>query len=112
MTTKLEWVSQLRDYDHTFLSPEGVKMFAEAFEVKLTPYKAYADPSDPKGITFHDGAEFGYGMCAADLAEQVCRQLKIKFQQRMGRGFRLRGCCDALEAHFKKNIVDRIIDEA
>ena len=101
MTTKLEWVSKLREYDHLFLNEKGVKMFAKAFGVKLTPYTATANPSDPKGLTFNDGAESGYGMDAADMAESICRQLKIPYEPKMGRGFRLQSCCNALQTHFK-----------
>jgi hypothetical protein len=98
----LEWVHKLREYDHHFLSPQGVKMFATAFGVKLRPYRAFANPQDPKGLTLNNGEKSAVGMDAADMAKSICEQLKVPYQFKMGRGFQLQTCCNALEQHFQK----------
>ena len=99
---KLKAVNELREYDHIFLSPEGVERFARAFNVKLTPYRAYANQKEPKGLTLNDGAKSAMGMDAHYMAQAICRQLGVKYVEKHGRGSALRACCDALERHFDK----------
>jgi hypothetical protein len=100
--TPLEAVSKLREYDHAFLTEQGVDYFAKAFGVKLTPYLAYAEPDDPKGLRLERGATSAVGMDAAHMAEVICRELGVAYVPKMGRGFRLQTCCSALEKHFKQ----------
>jgi hypothetical protein len=98
---KLEAVKDLRDYDHCFLNEKGVAKFAKAFGVKLRATYHKADPSNPKGLRFSDGAKGGIGMDAATMAELICDQLGVQYEHKLGRGFRLQSACNALEAHFK-----------
>jgi hypothetical protein len=99
-------IADLRECDHTFLSEKGVKKFADVFGVTLTPTLHYADPSHPKGLTFHDGAKSAVGMDAADMAETICLSLGVPTLPLMGRGFRLQSCCDALAKHFNVGSFD------
>lgn len=101
---KLDAVAALRDYDHAFLNEKGVAMFAKKFGVKLTPtkHKADAGPKNPKGLTLDNGAKFAIGMDAAVMAQIICRQLGVPYEEKMGRGSQLYACCNALEEHFKK----------
>jgi len=96
-----EAVRELRDYDHCFISQEGADHFAERFGVKLSTHVARANPDDPKGLTLEDGATEAVGIDAADMAESICKSLGVGYVPKMGRGSRLRSCCDALEAALK-----------
>jgi hypothetical protein len=99
---QLQAVHDLRNYDHAFLTAEGVAKFAKAFglEGKIKPYREKANPSDPKGLMFHNGASEGVGMDAQILAMSICEHLGVKYPEMFGRGSQLRACCDALEQHF------------
>lgn len=99
---KLEAVKDLRDYDHAFLSEEGVAKFAEVFGVTLKPTKHYAEPNHPKGLHLANGAKSAVGMDSSEMAQSICNQLDVKYSRMMGRGFQLRVCCDALEKYFSK----------
>jgi len=104
MTTKLETARKLHDYDHSFLSDEGVAFFAKAFglEGKIMPDRIEASPNDPKGLTLYDGATSAVGMDETELAELICRHLGVKYEPKLGRGSQLRACADALEKHFEE----------
>ena len=99
---QLEAVRDLRGYDHAFLTAEGVESFAKRFDLegKIKPYRAKANPKDPKGLTFSNGASEGVGMDAAILAQSICDRLNVSYPEMFGRGSQLRVCCDALEKHF------------
>ena len=99
---RLAAVADLRNYDHAFITPKGVARFNAALGVDIKPYTAWADPNDPKGLTFDDGAKSGQGCDAAYYAEEACRLAGSPFEPwQSGRGSRLRSACDALEALFK-----------
>jgi len=102
---ELKAVSDLRGYDHAFLTPEGVEHFAKAFglEGKIKPYRAKADPPGTlKGLTLNGDAKEAMGMDAMILASSICNRLNVRYESKFGRGSQLRACCDALEAHFSK----------
>ncbi|MGE0294734.1 MAG: hypothetical protein AB7P97_20475 [Hyphomonadaceae bacterium] len=101
----LQAVKDLRSCDHGFLTAEAVYKWNVAFGLKrdaIKPYRARANPRELKGLTFNDGASEGVGYDASDYAEAVGSAVGYGFQPwQMGRGFRLRSACNALEAHFK-----------
>lgn len=90
-------VDMLREFDHAFLSAEGVDNITRPFGVTGWSYPHKADPENPKGLTFHDGSKVKTGMAAHELAERLCRHLGIEYIEAFGRGTQLRNCCDALE---------------
>lgn len=102
-TTASATLANLRECDHGFLTAEAVQEFNVGFGLApdaIKPYKAYANPRDPKGLTFDNGAKSGIGYDAAEYAEQVSTLLGTGFKPwQMGRGSRLRSACDAIEAH-------------
>lgn len=100
-TKYLDGVKELRDYDHIFLDVEGANHFGNIFGFTIRTYVAHANPNDPKGLTFNDGRRSGRGIAAHTLAMQICNHFKVPFEHKMGRGFQLRMCCDALEAWLK-----------
>lgn len=94
-------VADLRDYDHCFMSPEGVAHFNAIFGVEIEPYVAQADPKALKGLRLSGGAKSAAGYDAADYAETVCRLVGSPFRPwQSGRGSRLASACDALVKHF------------
>lgn len=98
----LELIKELREYDHLFLTREGALNFSKPFGFEARTWVHKADPTDPKGLTFHDGRKQAEGIDAAVLAGQICSHLGVKARSMFGRGSQLRSCCDALEAHFAK----------
>lgn len=100
--SKLALIADLRHYDHAFLTREGALHFSKPFGFEAYTYVAKANPQDFKGLTLANGATEAEGIDAADLAEQICRHVGVKYDSKFGRGSQLRACCDALEAHFKK----------
>lgn len=97
---KLALARELHDYDHAFLNAEGVAHFAEGFGVTLNPSRHYASPRQPKGLTLDNGAKSAIGMDAADMAEEIARQVTGFQPWQSGRGFRLRSAIAALEAYY------------
>lgn len=98
--TPAEAALALHDYDHAFMSAEGVRWFARSLGVKIKPYLRKANPRDPKGLSFNDGATEAMGMCAAEFAARACRELGVDYPEKYGRGSQLHACAAALEKHF------------
>jgi hypothetical protein len=105
MTDKLKAVADLRECDHAFIGAEGVQQFAKDFglEGKITPRRHYANPTDPKGLTLANGAKSAMGLDASELAATICRLLNVEYQDKHGRGSRLRSCCDALAHYYSRS---------
>lgn len=93
----LQLVTELRKYDHVFMSVEGAHYFSEPFGFTARTYMAHANPDDPKGLTLEGGAKSAVGVSAHELAIQICEHVRATYAQSMGRGSQLRLCCDALE---------------
>ena len=98
----LKLVEKLREYDHAFLDTEGALHFSTPFGFKARTYVAHADPTEPKGLTLHDGAASAEGIDAVDLAKQICHHVGVEYESKFGRGSQLRSCCDALETWCNK----------
>lgn len=94
-------VEDLRQYDHAFLTVEGAKYLSEPFGFTARTWLHHANPEDPKGLTFTNGAKQAEGISANDLAMQICDHVGVEYPEMFGRGSQLRACCDALEAWLK-----------
>lgn len=97
----LKLVGDLREYDHSFISPEGARHFSEPFGFTARTHVELDSRAQIKGLTIHDGSPAAEGVAAEDLARQICDHLKVAYPPMMGRGFALRSCCDALEQYLK-----------
>jgi hypothetical protein len=102
--TKLEAVRKLATYDHSFLTPEGARSFAEPFGMKVYTQKVRANMGDAKGLYVEGVAPrtLVEGVDAASLAVDLCNHLGVSYPPMFGRGSRLRACCEALERHVTK----------
>ena len=103
--TKLEAVRELREYDHCFLSPEGVRELGDPFGVYRI-IVARDNRSEFKGLTLNRAKEgdTADGLPAHTLAISICEKLGIEYPKFYGIGSQLRGCCEAIEAHLLKNL--------
>jgi hypothetical protein len=90
-----------RDYDHVFLDVEGAEHFGAPFGLSPHTRVEQATPDQPKGLTLHGGEKSARGIAADDLAGQIARHLGVTFEDKFGRGSRLRSACSAIEAHLK-----------
>lgn len=102
---KVALIKDLRGHDHRFLTVEGVQHFFEPFglDAKEWCYFHRADPMELKGLTMDDGSKGGTGLAAEEIAEAINRHLNTGFTPwQMGRGYRLRSACDAIEAFLLK----------
>ena len=60
---------------------------------------------NPKGLRLNPGphvledkrGRYALGMEASVLATLLCARLQVAYEPKLGRGFQLRSCCDALE---------------
>jgi hypothetical protein len=104
--TKIQAIKDLVEYDHCFLSPEGVRHFCQpfGFDEKEFIHEAVDNRSDFKGLRIADGKEGDkIDGCGADfLAETFCRKLNVSYTPMYGRGSRLRECCRALLEYLEK----------
>ncbi len=98
---KTALINELREYDHCFINPEGVKRFTEPFGFVGTTYTEKANTGAPKGLYTDDERTEMEGQDAAEVAAQICQNLGLGVPPLMGRGFKLRACCDILEKHLK-----------
>lgn len=97
----MEYVTQLRRYDHGFLTVEGANYFSAPFGFKARTYIEHVNPNDPKGLTLADGAKSATGIAAHHLAMQICEHVGVEYPEMFGRGSQLHACCDALEEWMK-----------
>lgn len=102
---QLELIRTLRrDYDHAFLSREGVLHFTRQFGFEARTRVHTANPDEPKGLTLADSADEADGLAADEIAFKICQHLKLDAPPMMGRGFRLRACCDVIERHLQAQL--------
>lgn len=83
---------------HAFMKPEFVAAVNTAFgtDLKCSVHKADRSPQNPKGLQFDDGATEAEGMDTRTIAELVCSKLGVKYEEKMGRGFQVVACVNAL----------------
>jgi len=103
---KKEAIIELVKYDHSFLTPEFARKVGNAFDIahKVPVYQAKDTRSQFKGLTLKNAqeGEKGFGISADELAEWLCRELKVEYRHMYGRGSRLRECCRALLENLKQ----------
>lgn len=100
---KIALIKELRDdYDHGFISPEGVRRFTEPFGFTGATYMAEASPHEVKGLTLANGAAEAEGQDAAVVAQQIARHLNVPFVPSFGRGSALRNACNAIIDHLQQ----------
>jgi hypothetical protein len=49
-----------------------------------------------KGLTLNNGAKSAKGMAAFDLAMMLCGELDVRYESKLGRGFQVQVCVEAL----------------
>lgn len=86
----------LQDYDHGFITAEGVRYFTEPFGFVGTTYLAHDTRNEHKGLKLEGGATEAEGQDAEEVAGQICRHLGVAYPPMMGRGFRHRTRCEAI----------------
>ena len=95
--TRKEAIEELSTFDHCILTPDTARKIAEPFglaaQVPIRNYKH--EPNIPKGVRLNDPIK-NDGLGAHELAEWLCRQLKIQYRSCYGRGSQLEECCNVL----------------
>jgi len=103
--TKLKAIQELRKYDHSFITPEGVEKFTKPFGFKGSTYIATDNRSEFKGLNLGSDKKEGdkaEGQEAHIVAQQIADKLGVKCKQMLGIGSALRECCSAIETHLTK----------
>lgn len=95
---QLKAVKLLRDYDHCFISTEGVTEITKPFGFVGSTIEASDSREHPKGLTLESGpGTSAEGAPAEMLAAEICGRFNVSYAPKFGRGSQLRSCCDALE---------------
>jgi hypothetical protein len=99
---KIALITRLRDdYDHGFLTPDGVAHFTQPFGFTGHTHLFIADPTALKGLSLANGAPAAQGQDAAIVAEEIAVHLGLSPPGFGGRGWRLRHICNAIIAHLQ-----------
>jgi len=99
-------VSDLCSLDHVILASDGAQTLAEEMGLDARNVPTYVlehHPEEFKGASLDGCTEKGQrrlGIGADELAEWACRELKLDYVSKFGRGSRLRECCSVLYKHF------------
>ncbi len=104
MLSKIDAVNELVQYDHVFLTPEGVRQLGEPFGVYHT-YMETDTRSRFKGLNLGDKYKEGdqaEGCAAHILAMKICQKEGVRYEPKFGIGSQLRECCRALLEHLQK----------
>ena len=97
-------IDELAQYDHCFLSPEGVKHFTEPFGFKCETYKAKDTSFTHKGLSLKDKTK-NEGQDADVVACEIASHLGIDYTSYFGRGSQLAGACAEIKQHLLKEKV-------
>ena len=102
MTTRNDFLKMLTEHTHSLFTSEIVTQANDLFGTRIKARTYRANPHDPKGLTLDNGkAVSDPGISALDLSRELCDALRVKYPHKMGRGFQVRACVDALrEAGF------------
>ncbi len=98
---KIEAIDLLKKLDHGFLTEETAIRISEPFGFTPTIETQENHPEQVKGLDV-PGAEIGEkisGKDAANLSEELCNHLNLKYPTLYGKGSRLRMCCDIMKKH-------------
>lgn len=99
---QIERVKELSEYDHCFLSPEGVNHFTEPFGFKGVVYEATdTSKTDPKGLKLDNGLPAALGQDADYVAVEIAKHLGLTPPPLFGRGARLREACRVILDHLE-----------
>lgn len=93
---------ELYEYDHCFISKEGVMKFTKPFGFVGHTYIATANPQDFKGLTLENGMKRAEGQDAHKLALQIAQHLGVDVPDMFGMGSQLRIACVKILEHLKK----------
>ena len=97
--TKEDILSHLDSCTHNLFSEEFVAKVNEIFGVNLKCFEYEADGhKNPKGLTLANGEKKAMGLACFNLALMLCQALNVKYESKLGRGFQVRACCDAIRA--------------
>jgi hypothetical protein len=105
---KIKAVAALSQMDHCILSRDEAQKLSSSMGLDASAVPVYAiehRPDLPKGARLTDCTEIGEKrmMIGADeLVEWACKQLKVRYEHKYGRGSRLRECCAKLRKHFEQ----------
>lgn len=95
--TQAELLQDMVENTHTLWAKSFVDRVNEAFGTNIQCRRYYAG-GGPKGLTMNDGADHAVGLACFDLAPMLCTALSVEYESKMGRGFQVRACVDALKA--------------
>jgi hypothetical protein len=102
---RLAAITLLADYDHCFITENGVRKICTPFGYRAECHPGHSDagPNNPKGLTMAPGKEGTLGRDATDLAEELCRKFNLKYRNDFfGRGRQLHECCRALREYVEE----------
>lgn len=98
---QLAIIKELAEFDHSFLSPEGVQHFTSPFGFKGTTYRAKANPREFKGLTLNEGMVEAEGQDADRVATEIANHVGVSYPDMEGKGSRLRAACHAVEKYLR-----------
>jgi len=102
--TPQEAIQSMLENTHVLFTIEHGQKIAKAFGVELEPIVYQADgDKNPKGLTTNNGSKQAKGFACFDLAPMICNRLNLKYELKMGRGFQVRACCEALRLYNEFN---------
>jgi len=96
-------LSALAGWHHSFVAEESANRVARALGVqKPVPcHRGYSNQDgDPKGLSMKSGQEGSRGIAGWSLAQWICTQLGVAYESKMGRGFQMQACVEALSKRF------------
>lgn len=91
-------LNHLVENTHILFTGDFLKEINEAFGLRIRPSLYHAEPNEPKGLVLDNGHHEAIGISAYDAAICLCQHLRVQYERKMGRGFQVRACVDALRA--------------
>jgi hypothetical protein len=95
-------LDKLEQGTHVFWNPKGVQMLTEPFGFKGKVFTEYANPKDPKGLTFDNGAKSAEGADSISVSNQILDHYNLTAEHKLGRGFQVRVNVEAIREHLSK----------
>lgn len=95
--TQKEILQELLENTHTLWAPSFVEKVNDAFGTSIKCHSYIADGHrNPKGLSLHDKGDVAIGLACFDLAPILCSALGVKYEYKLGRGFQVQACVEAL----------------